>query len=96
MTRRRDIDYHGSRSYAADRSKPRLWAAIVAWLADRAGRKHRPAIGRTPFGRSPPGTQRGFSLLGNGSRAPQHDPVDWPFPLKSDSSPHEHDWRVLP
>jgi hypothetical protein len=94
MKWRREIDYHGSRSYGADRSEVGAWSAVIAWFANISGRKTRAR--QTPSRGLPPATGRGFSLLGATSATPKHDSVDCPFRLKSGASAHGHDWRVLP
>lgn len=96
MTWRREVDYHGSRSYEPDGPKARLWTAIIAWLADRAARKAKTTTRKKSSVGLQVGDRRGFTLLGATSRAPQHDPVDWPFPVKTDESRHRHDRRVSP
>lgn len=97
MKWRREIDYHGSRSYSADRSDAGPWGAVMAWLSNIAGRKASKRDLRQKSSTAlPPGTHRGFSLIATRSPAPKHDSVDCPFPLKSGVSPHGHDWRILP
>lgn len=98
MKWRREIDYHGSRSYGADRSEAGAWSAVMVWLATiingRTSSK-RTARRKSSAGLSS-GTHRGFSLLGASHPVPKHDAVDCPFPLKSGASTNGHDWRVLP
>lgn len=97
MKWRREIDYHGSRSYGADTAGVGLWSAVTAWLANIAARKAlKRAARQTLPGGLPRGTYRGFSLIGASSHPPKHDTVDCPFPLKSGASTHGRDWRVLP
>jgi hypothetical protein len=96
MRWRREIDYHGSRSYDEDRPDVGALSAFMAWLSRFGGHKEpKPVVLQEACRGLPPGTRRGFSMLGETSPAPRHDPVDCPFPIKSDAS-YAHDGRVLP
>ena len=97
MKWRGEVDYHGSRSYDADGPVARPWSGFMAWIASVARRRAlKPAVTRKSSVGLPPVAQRGYSLLGASDHAPQRNPVDCPFPLKSGRQAYERDWRVLP
>jgi hypothetical protein len=91
MKWRREVDYHGSRSYGTDEPKAARFSAWLARLAKIGARKPRsPASSIASLSE-----ERGFSWLGlNDSRVPK--PADCPFPMKSADSYDRRDTRVLP
>lgn len=94
MTWHREIDYHGSRSYGADRPVARRFGAIGAWLAKLGGSK-RSQAGDPRTRALPARTRTDFSLFGASSPAPANRPADCPFPLKPGHF-EARDWRLLP
>jgi hypothetical protein len=90
MKWRREIDYHGSRTYGTDDPTAGQFRALLAWLAKIGGRKP-----RSPSSTAPVSGEHGFSLLGvTGSRTPKS--ADCPFPTKSADYYDRRDWRLLP
>jgi hypothetical protein len=89
MTWRRQIDYHGSRTYgsavATETAASRIkWIAslYLAWARQRFQTMLRSALPPIDTPSRMTGNQRGFSLLGSNARdgaRPRHD--DCPFPL---------------
>ena len=96
MKWRREIDYHGSRSYGQVRRKAPAFTAIVAWFASLGGRKRAKRNEPRAPGTLPPGAQRGYSLLGVSTAATPRERADCPFPIKSGPSFDRHDCRLLP
>jgi len=86
MRWRREIDYHGSRAYAAE-EPVRGFSLGIAGLVDLVRRKLR-KLGREP---SPPMVllhdgQHTFSLLGLDSVPSRRRAAECPFPVKTDSA----------
>lgn len=93
MKWRREVDYHGSRSYGGSEPQVNMLGLTLAWLANIVRGKVRKLGVR-------PGSSRvllhdgehSFSLLGANSRS---DAADCPFPIKAEVV-DRRDWRVLP
>lgn len=96
MKWRREIDYHGSRSYSAEEPKPGVLGRMAAWLASIAGRKgSKAAMLPKQANGFRVRKQRGFSVLGNSS-ATLRKPGECPFPIAPGTTIDRRDFRLLP
>lgn len=96
MKWRREIDYHGSRSYSAEEPKSGVLGRMAAWLAGVVGRKEpKPAVHRKPASSLRLHAQHGFSVLGN-STASLRKPPECPFPIAPGTTIDRRDFRLLP
>ena len=82
----REIDYHGSREYAAEQPASRFSLGIAGLVDFLMGKLRK--LGREP---SPPMVllrdgQHSFSLLGLDSDASKSGAAECPFPIKADSA----------
>jgi hypothetical protein len=93
MKWRRELDYHGSRSYVGNEPPVNMLGLTFAWMANIVRGKLRKLGTRSvsPVVLLHDG-QHSFSLLGANSRS---DAADCPFPIKAEI-PDRRDWRVLP
>lgn len=90
MKWRREIDYHGSRSYGSDEPGRGQFKALFAWFARAGGRKAPPASQTAPVS-----GEHGYSWLGAGGDRVSK-PADCPFPMKAADHYDRRDWRLLP
>jgi hypothetical protein len=96
MKWRREIDYHGSRSYAAEEPKSGVLGRVAEWLASIAGRNEpKPVIRPKSANRLRVRTQQGFSVLGNSS-VTLRKPAECPFPIAPGTTIDRRDFRLLP
>jgi hypothetical protein len=96
MKWRREIDYHGSRSYSAEEPKSGVLGRMAAWLASIAGRREpEPVVLPKAANRLRVRTQHGFSVLGNSS-ATLRKPAECPFPIAPGTTIDRRDFRLLP
>jgi hypothetical protein len=93
MKWRREVDYHGSRSYGGQEPPVNMLSLMAAWVVGIVRGKLRRAHARSvsPVVLLHDG-QHSFSLLGAKSRS---GGADCPFPIKAEV-PDRRDWRVLP
>jgi len=92
MKWRREVNYHGSRSYGSEEPPLKLSSVMIAWLAEIIKtklRKRRPPPRPAALMLNDQG--RKFSMLGTDSRAV---PADCPFPVRAHI--RKSDRRVLP
>ena len=96
MKWRREIDYHGMRSYSADEPRSGVLGRMAAWLASIAGRKEpKPVVLPKPANGFRVPKQHGFSVLGDG-RATLRKPPECPFPIAPGTTIDRRDFRLLP
>lgn len=91
MKWRREIDYHGSRSYGSG-GAPGQFTLIIAWLREIAKSRLRKLRSQTKSRTVLlKGGEHKFSVLGGEAR---RRAADCPFPAKAPIA--DRDWRVLP
>jgi len=91
MKWRREVDFHGSRSYS-EPPPVKLFSLMLSWLANVATGKLRGVRGGRSGSRRPRlYDEQGFSLLGAHSG---RDAAERPVPVRAEAN--RRDWRVLP
>lgn len=92
MKARREIDYHGSRTYGSEEPPVGTFSLAIAWLGEIIKSKLRKlSVGSTPPAVLLHDGEHNFTLLG--AKAPARA-ADCPFPTKETID--RRNWRVLP